>query len=104
MVPLRRRPSRLKLGIAAPHSVSLYWTGPANNGGMIMPRLRVLNQNEVPQDVGEAFDRFMKVRGNIPNMFRTIARRPTIMGEYYSTRTGGRTRNVKRDFYVRSIS
>jgi alkylhydroperoxidase family enzyme len=44
-----------------------------------MPRLRVLNQDEVPQDVGEAFDRFMKVRGNIPNMFRTLARRPQIM-------------------------
>jgi len=44
-----------------------------------MPRLRVLNPDEVPEDVGEAFGRFMRVRGNIPNMFRTIARRPTIM-------------------------
>ena len=44
-----------------------------------MPRLRVLNQDEVPSDVGAVFDRFMHVRGNIPNMFRTLARRPEIM-------------------------
>ena len=44
-----------------------------------MPRLRVLNPDEVPAEVGEAFDRFMRVRGNIPNMFRTLARRPNIM-------------------------
>jgi alkylhydroperoxidase family enzyme len=44
-----------------------------------MPRLRVLNPEEVPDDVREVFDRFMRVRGNIPNMFRTMARRPQLM-------------------------
>ena len=44
-----------------------------------MPRLRVLNPDEVTPTVGEVFDRFKRVRGNIPNMFRTIARRPEIM-------------------------
>jgi alkylhydroperoxidase family enzyme len=44
-----------------------------------MPRLRVLNPDEVTPEVGQVFDRFQRVRGNIPNMFRTIARRPEIM-------------------------
>ncbi len=44
-----------------------------------MPRLRVLNPDEVTPEVGEVFDRFQQIRGNIPNMFRTLARRPEIM-------------------------
>ena len=44
-----------------------------------MPRLRVLNPEEVTPEVGQVFDRFMRVRGNIPNMFRTMARRPQLM-------------------------
>ena len=44
-----------------------------------MPRLRVLNTDEVTPEVGAVFDRFKRVRGNIPNMFRTIARRPEIV-------------------------
>ena len=44
-----------------------------------MPRLRALNPAEVSPDVGQVFDRFQQVRGNIPNMFRTLARRPEIM-------------------------
>lgn len=44
-----------------------------------MPRLRVLNPDEVTPDVGAVFDRFNRTRGNIPNMFRTLARRPDIM-------------------------
>ena len=44
-----------------------------------MPRLRALNPEEVPEEVGEVFERFKRVRGNIPNMFRTLARRPEIM-------------------------
>ena len=43
-----------------------------------MPRLRVLDPGEVVPEVGELFDRFKRVRGNIPNMFRTVARRPQI--------------------------
>jgi alkylhydroperoxidase family enzyme len=44
-----------------------------------MPRLRVLNPDEVTTEVGNAFERFKRVRGNIPNMFRTLARRPELM-------------------------
>jgi uncharacterized peroxidase-related enzyme len=38
------------------------------------PRLRPLGPDEVPE-VKDIFDSFLKERGNIPNMFRTIARR-----------------------------
>ncbi|MDQ5823729.1 MAG: carboxymuconolactone decarboxylase family protein [Chloroflexota bacterium] len=43
------------------------------------PRIPLTDPEEVPPDVKAVFDRFMKVRGNIPNMFRTVARRPEIM-------------------------
>ncbi len=43
------------------------------------PRIPVTNPDEVQPEVKAVFDRFMRVRGNIPNMFRTVARRPEIM-------------------------
>ncbi len=43
------------------------------------PRIPVTDPHEVPAEVRSVFDRFMRVRGNIPNMFRTVARRPEIM-------------------------
>jgi hypothetical protein len=42
------------------------------------PRIPVTQPEEATPEVREVFDRFMKVRGNIPNMFRTMARRPEI--------------------------
>ena len=44
-----------------------------------MPRISRLDRSAVPPEVGEIYDRFMKQRGNIPNMFRTAAHRPEIM-------------------------
>lgn len=43
------------------------------------PRIPVMNPDDASPDVQEVFDRFMKARGNIPNLFRTIAVRPEIM-------------------------
>jgi alkylhydroperoxidase family enzyme len=43
------------------------------------PRISVSDPDEVEPEVKAVFDRFMRVRGNIPNMFRTYARRPKIM-------------------------
>ena len=40
------------------------------------PRLRPLNPDEVSGPVREEFDRYVRERGNMPNMFRTVARRP----------------------------
>ncbi len=38
------------------------------------PRLRALEPDEAPE-VGDIFQAFLKERGNVPNMFRTLARR-----------------------------
>lgn len=41
-----------------------------------MPRISRLDRSQVSPEVGEIYDHFMKVRGNIPNMFSTVAHRP----------------------------
>jgi alkylhydroperoxidase family enzyme len=43
-----------------------------------MPRIPVLGPNDVTPEVLEVFKRFQQVRGNVPNMFRTLAHRPEI--------------------------
>jgi len=44
-----------------------------------MARISRIDQSEAPPEVAEVYDHFMKIRGNIPNMFRTAAHRPEIM-------------------------
>ena len=44
-----------------------------------MPRISRLDRSQVSPEVGEIYDHFMKVRGNIPNMFRTVAHRPELL-------------------------
>ncbi|MGH9445916.1 MAG: carboxymuconolactone decarboxylase family protein [Terriglobia bacterium] len=44
-----------------------------------MPRLSKVSPDEAGPEAREEFDQFLKERGNIPNMFRTIAHRPDIM-------------------------
>lgn len=39
-------------------------------------RIRRLDRAEVDQRTGEIFDAYLRERGNIPNMFRTVAHRP----------------------------
>jgi uncharacterized peroxidase-related enzyme len=43
-----------------------------------MPRLSRLNRNQVPESTGAIYDRYVRQRGNVPNMFRTVAHRPEI--------------------------
>ena len=43
-----------------------------------MPRISRLTRNEVTPETGEIYDRYMRQRGNVPNMFRTVAHRPEI--------------------------
>lgn len=43
---------------------------------MTQPRLRPLNPDDVNDDVRAVFLTYLEERGNIPNMFRTVARRP----------------------------
>jgi alkylhydroperoxidase family enzyme len=40
------------------------------------PRLRPLSPDEVDGAVRAVFETYRKERGNVPNMFRTAARRP----------------------------
>ena len=44
-----------------------------------MPRISRLDRSQVSDEVAHIYDHFMKVRGNIPNMFRTVAHRPEIL-------------------------
>jgi alkylhydroperoxidase family enzyme len=42
-------------------------------------RVSRLDRNTVDEQTAEIFDHYQKVRGNVPNMFRTMAHRPEIM-------------------------
>ncbi len=44
-----------------------------------MPRISRLDKSQVDADTGAIFDVYLKERGNIPNMFRTVAHRPEIL-------------------------
>lgn len=44
-----------------------------------MPRLRPLHPNETSPEARQVLERFFEQRGNVPNMFRTFARRPEMM-------------------------
>jgi len=42
-------------------------------------RISRLDRTTVDEKTAEVFDHYQKVRGNVPNMFRTLAHRPEIM-------------------------
>lgn len=44
-----------------------------------MPRISPLPIDGAPEAAKPAFERFLAERGNVPNMFRTLARRPEMM-------------------------
>jgi len=71
-----------------------------------MPRLSPLSPGQVDGDSRQVFERFLRERGNIPNMFRTAAHRPEIMKtmtEHFSTvmTTGTVPRKLKEMISVR---
>ena len=43
-----------------------------------MPRISRLTRNEVSEGAAVIYDRVLRDRGNVPNMFRTMAHRPQI--------------------------
>ena len=43
-----------------------------------MPRIKPLDSDDVDPEMKAIFDRYQRDRGNIPNMFRTMAYRPEI--------------------------
>ena len=42
------------------------------------PRISRLQRNEIPAENIAIYDRYLRDRGNVPNMFRTMAHRPEI--------------------------
>jgi len=44
-----------------------------------MPRIPKLDRTQVDEPTQHIFDHFLHERGNIPNMFRTVAHRPEIL-------------------------
>ena len=42
-------------------------------------RISRLDKSQVDPESGQVFEDFLRERGNIPNMFRTVAHRPEIM-------------------------
>lgn len=46
---------------------------------MAMPRIRPLGPDEAAPEAREVLEKFQNERGNMPNMFRTMALRPAIM-------------------------
>jgi len=51
----------------------------ARSSQVAMPRISRLDSSQVSPEVASIFDHFMKVRGNVPNMFRTVAHRPELL-------------------------
>jgi alkylhydroperoxidase family enzyme len=43
-----------------------------------VPRISRLSKEQVDAETGKIFDVYLKERGNVPNMFRTVAHRPEI--------------------------
>ena len=44
-----------------------------------MPRISRLDKDQVDSDSAQIYDTYLKERGNVPNMFRTVAHRPEIL-------------------------
>jgi alkylhydroperoxidase family enzyme len=42
-------------------------------------RIERLDKSQVDPKTGEIYDHYLKERGNVPNMFRTVAHRPEIL-------------------------
>lgn len=48
----------------------------------LTPRIPPVPLETAPDDVKPVFDAFMAARGNVPNLYRTLALRPAIMKGY----------------------
>jgi len=44
-----------------------------------MPRISRVERSQLDAESQAIYDHYMKVRGNVPNMFRTVAHRPEIL-------------------------
>jgi alkylhydroperoxidase family enzyme len=69
-------PFRLERKGVAVSFVTAFLPAPPEN--FFMSRISRLAKDQVDQQTGEIYDIYQKERGNIPNMFRTVAHRPEI--------------------------
>ena len=72
-----------------------------------MSRISRLDGSQVTPEVSAIYDQFMKVRGNIPNMFRTVAHRPeylrTMIAHFQTVmETGSVSTKLKELMFVRT--
>ncbi len=50
----------------------------STNYNLLMSRISRLEKTEVDPETGKIYDAYLQERGNVPNMFRTVAHRPEI--------------------------
>ena len=53
-----------------------FWLAKSYN--LTMARISRLEKDKVDQESGKIYDVYLQERGNVPNMFRTVAHRPEI--------------------------
>ena len=71
-----------------------------------MPRISRLEKDQVDSESAKIYDTYLAERGNVPNMFRTVAHRPEIMQtmhqHFFSVmNTGTVSRKLKEMISVR---
>lgn len=75
---------------------------------MTTPRIRPRSPDEVSGDVREIFDAYRRERGNVPNMFRTVAARPkhltTMIAHFRTVMTEGDVPPVLKELMAVRVS
>jgi alkylhydroperoxidase family enzyme len=71
-------------------------------------RIRRLDRSEVDHATAEIFDAYQKERGNVPNMFRTVAHRPeylrTMIEHFRTVMTTGTVATKLKELAVVRVS
>jgi alkylhydroperoxidase family enzyme len=72
------------------------------------PRIRPRAPEEVDDQVRAMFDRFLAERGNIPNMFRTVAARPkhltTMIAHFQTVMSDGEVPQLLKELVAIRVS
>lgn len=73
-----------------------------------MPRIQPVAVDTAPEHVRAVFDQFQKARGNVPNMFRTLALVPELMtslaGHFRAVMTAGSVELRLKELLVVRVS
>jgi alkylhydroperoxidase family enzyme len=75
---------------------------------MPAPRIRPRDPSEVTPEVRSIFDVFLRERGNVPNMFRTVAARPshlqTMIAHFRTVMNEGHVPTVLKELIAVRVS